>query len=418
MSNFFNQPSKFYPLDPNPQFNYPLDRQFSGFNNVSYVGDNLSKYDTRYTNISSENIYMNLNQPNPITNTQSIPMSYSDTRPISILPYKASSYAVCVISAYIPETSIHLFEWQDLITPTNGTPYDKYTISAEYWDGTGPLQSADAKLDFTPYYQTDLGGIQRVFDINQCLTSLNNGFSDLFDTMNIDSTICDPPKFYLNKENSIITIVCDTRMNPLGGANEYVQDPTEWEESNATSFIRIGWNYWVQQWFGTTFSGVVTNSSVNSSSSFILSIYNTSDPEQIITYPPATQTYYEMNQNTSSTDLFSTVEKVVIVSNIQTRPQYTSISAVGSLNNITPNSMQSLNILADFPITISSFNNGESSAPLVLAPLHHMWTDILTQDNLNIINYDIFVQRTDLTLNRLSLMPGQMCAVKLAFRLK
>lgn len=413
-----NKRDKFYPLDPRKDREYPLDKNFTNFNNVQYVGDSISKYDTRYTNLSEEDIFIILNKYNPIENTMNIPMQYDDSRQTSILPYKADRYKLCVISAYIPETSIYLFEWVNQVVPAVGSTYNKYTITVEYWNGT-TLTSTTVPLDFIPYVLSDVGsGLQRVFEINQCIVSLNDAYLQAFANLGITSGTCYAPKFYFNKNNSIITVVADTRMNPLGGVNQFINNPLDWIQDGTTTFVRMGWNYWVGQWFDSTFPSVVIGNNIDGNESIVLSVFDTSDPAQIIQYQGIGQTYYEINQANSSTDLFSTVEKVVVTSNIQVRPQYTSITSIGSINNIQPNSMQYLNILADFPTTISSFNNGESSAPLIFTPLHHAWTDIVTQDNLNLLSYKIFVQRTSGVLTPLALFPGQLCSLKILFRLK
>jgi hypothetical protein len=440
---------KFYPLENHPEKYFPIDKNFTNFNNVQYYGDSIGKYDKRLTNLSDENIIINLSQFNPTSNTFNIPMAYIETRDAPILPYKADSYALCVASCYIPSTSIYLFEWIDTVTPQSGINYDKYTITIEVNNVAGMADGVTTRaLEFVPYVRSDAtNGIKRVFEINQCVVSLNNAFKDMW---NIDlnilpadyNTVCYPPTFQLDVESSLIYILLDERVNPAsypapGTPNPSFNNSDVNTYDLASSWIKISFNYWVHQWFQSSFPCSIVSTNPIDLIACTLNIFNDFSNERFINYPYGVANgnipsaydpeisdgvnqliFYQLYQFNSTTELFSTVQKVIITSSIQVRPNYTRITAEGSANNITPSSMQYIGTLLDFSHTVSSFNNGESASPIEYTPVLHVWQDLLTQDQINQLSYAIHVQRTDGTLTSLQLLPGEMCNIKLMFRLK
>lgn len=439
--------TKYYPLEPHTEKFYPIDQNFTNYNNVSYYGDQISKYEKRYTNLSDENIILNLNQFNPINNLVPIDMGYSDTREQPILPYKADAYALCVSSVYIPSTSIYLFEWVDKVVANNGVEYDKYGIQIEINNIPGlPDGVYSWPLKFVPYIQTDsTGPVKRVFEINQCIVSLNNAFKELWDSLGVSTltdynTVCYPPSFQLDTESSLIYVIADQRINPPSLPGGLVPNPafikssiTDYVVGAGESWLVIGFNYWVHQWFQSSFPCTIVSTDPSNPVACYLNIYNDFSKSRFITYPygdanaPYPSAYdpditfrifYQLYQFNSTTELFSTIQKILVQSSLQVRPSYTTITAQGSYANINPDSMQFINTLIDFYHTASSFNNNEVSGPIEYIPPWHMWLDILTQDQIKNISFQVFVQRTDGVLNKLQLMPGEMCNIKLLFRLK
>lgn len=408
--------SKYYPLEGTREKFYPIDQNFTNFNNVAYVGNSISKYEQRATVLSNEDIFINLTQFNPIESNVIIPAAYNDARPTAILPYKASAYKLCVHAVYLPENSIYLFEWADTVTPVTGPTYDKYTVTVRYYDGVNPATSITVPLQFVPYYKEDevFGRVKRVFEISQVIESLNQAYATAFSTLGV--VACNPPVFVMDKNTSLIGIYADQRMNPPGQSNYLNPDPTTWVDNPGFVTITLGYNFWVSQWFTSSFPSLIIGSNIDGDQNTLLKIYNNSDPTLFTTIGGVT--YYNIWQSNSTTDLFSTVEKVLITSSLQTRPQYTSITAVSSITNIIPNSMNSINILLDFPLTLSSANNSEVSAPITYMPTRNDWQDLVVEDSLNLLNYRIFVQRTSGVLTQVFLNPGQCCSVKLLFRLK
>jgi len=203
------------------------------------------------------------------------------------------------------------------------------------------------------------------------------------------------------------------------------------------SWVRIGLNYWVSQWFQSSFPCTIVSQDPSALIACWLNIYNDYSPNRFTIYPygvangtipsaynPAISNggnqliFYQIFQFNSTTELFSDVQKVVVVSNLQERPSNSRITGFESINNITPNSMQNINILLDFGYTVSSFNNKESTSPIEYTTPWHMWQDILTQDQLVNLSYQVYVQRTSGILTLLELLPGEMSSVKLMFRLK
>jgi hypothetical protein len=410
---------KYYPLDNQPTKYYPTDKNFTNFNNVSYVGDSLSKYETHFTDLSEENILIQLNQYNPVNNNTQIQAAYESTRTSPILPYRPDKYSVCVHSVMLPETSIFLFEWIDTITNINGFRYDKYTVSARYWDGNA-VSSITLPLQFFPYIFSDINGpVKRVYEINQCIISLNNAFQNVFNTLGITFS---PPRFVFDKNTSLISIYCDSRYNLPGGANEFNPNPLSWTDEPGVPNVKIGWNFWVNQWFGSTFPSIIISEIPDDNQAVILSVYNNYNPNLFIQYgnPPAGQTYYEIVQANSSTDLFSTVEKILVTTSISIRPQYSSITGFISATQISQGiqSNQTISILLDFPLSLSSYNNSEISAPISYTPQTYLWQDIITEQPLSLVDYRIFVQRSNGVITPVFLNPGQMCSVKLLFVLR
>lgn len=446
---------KFYPLEPKEEKYYPLDKNFTNFNNVQYYGDSISKYDKRFTNLSDENIIVNLNQYNPSNNTDNIPMSYNETRLSALLPYRADSYALCVSNVYIPTTSIYLFEWQDNITYNTGVTRPKYKITAVVNNIDGIADGVyEQTLSFFPYVQSDTnpGAVKRVFEINQCIQSLNDAFVAMWFNMGVDSftkynTICYPPSFQLDIDTSLIYLVVDQRMNPpliakgpnIGNTNPSFTNPNAFSYpiGDNASWINIGLNYWISQWFQSSFPCTIISKNPSDDVACYLNVYNDYNPTRFTTYPygvlngtiPSAYNppisdggnqiiFYKIYQFNSTTELFSDVQKVIVTSNLQIRPTNTRVTAIGSIANIVPNSMQYINTLIDFGHTVSSFNNSESASPIDYRPPWHMWLDVLSQDQITQLSYNVFVQRNNGVLTPLELLPGEMCSVKLMFRLK
>jgi hypothetical protein len=399
---------------------YPLDQEFTNYNNVQYYGNSISKYDRHITSMSDENVFIQLNLFNPVVSQRPIVCSYEDNRQQPIIPYKPNKYGLCVNSVYLPSESIYLFEWVDTITPIGGLAYNKYTINVRYWDGN-VLRNRQEVVNFTPYFDVDINGpVKRVYEINQCLQSLNDAYARAFAHFPIPY---EPPRFVMDKETSLIYIICDIRYNDYtnaGNANAYNSIPATWTDQAGIVNIQLSWNYWVHQWFAQTFNGSIVRQQINEFEFFRTGPFFTGDATQVFTL--GGQSYYKMYQANSTTELFSTVEKIVIVSDLPIRNSYTSVTGFGSataLSNPTiQNSNQFLSILIDFPLTLSSYNNTEIEAPIVYTPKLHYWIDIESETPISRVNYRIYVQRTDGTLSDVLLYPGQCATVKLLFRLK
>lgn len=413
---------KFYPFDPRNNQNYNVGPALR-YANTSYEGDSVSIYNSplKTSIYSEEDIHLTLNKYNPFNSQIPILAQYTETRQSPILPYKSNSYKVCVAGCILPETSIYLFEWEDTVTLPDNTQYAKYTVTVEYSDGSGlPPAVQTESLEFFPYYtqDTQANGRRRVYSIDQVLQSINQAFSVAIIALKASAGLnadYKSPYFYMERNSSLISFLFD--FSQQGATNLTIENPLNY--LNTEIYIRISFNFNVHQWFADTFPSIIPDIGEISNLPYAyLKTFLRREPNYQVTVDATP--YWRITQMNSSTDLFSTVEKIIIVSNINTRPTYSSILGLSSLNNVNanPSSMSSINVLAQFPYTLSSFNNEEISKPLILQPPFHTWLDIITEQPIRELSYQILVLRTTGIVSEVTLMPGQVCSLNLIFSLK
>ncbi len=412
---------KYYPFDPKQQESMlgPTLR----YNSTSYEGDSISIYSRpAHTSLySEEDIYVSMNKFNPTNALFPIECSYFEQRQSPILPYKSLQYKLCMASVHIPENSIQLFNWDDKIRLEDGTEIDKYVITVEYNNGSSPTQESIIPLEFVSFYKSDeVSNIKRVYSIDQCLQSLNSAFARAYTILAIPGSspplLAKPPKFYLDTHTGLINFLFDYGNQGLTVINE--SDPTEYQNYPGESWVRISFNYNVYMWFSDSFpniipSGLVSPIPLSSDPKYsYLKTYQRIEPDYNINLFGTN--YWNISQTHNTTALFSNVSRILITSNIDTRPIYTSYIEPNQ-NNSNPSSMNSINILGDFHIENFSSSNvvqfdGHSTG--------HQWKDILTEQPLRTLSFNILALRNDGSITQVLLSPGKMASVKLIFSLK
>lgn len=432
---------KFYPFDPKGPNSLITNSPTIRYANTSYSGDDISIYaPPLHTSLfTEESININLIKYNPQNAQNDIEAAYNEVRTSPVLPYRSDKYKVCMHSVFLPEDSIALFNWQDIIVPSDGSPeYAKYSITVEYRPiNSLVIYNVTIPLEYVPYYQTDIIGIKRVFSIDQCLQSLNKAYKDAFADLIIQSAgpnvlTAKPPYFYMENNTSLISFLFDPSQQGIGIQSE--TNPLLYTEPTYSnqSFVRLSMNFNVHCWFADTFGSVIPPS-INGQLvpkqnepiySYLRTFYR-QEPGYIVSIPvlipPITNvSFWKITQMNSTTDLFSDVVRILVVSNtINTRPLYTQFSSIEQIDttNIT-SSMSSINILGDFAYTQSTYNNSEVSAPISYSSNPHNWLDIMTEEPLRLLSYRILVLRSNGVLSPVLLKPGKCCFLKLIFSLK
>ena len=403
--------NKYFPFDQT--YRRIQDSPRLSYSGVAYQGDEVSIYDNPlHTSIySQEDIKITLNQYNPEGSQTYVDARYTETRSMALLPYRPDQYKCCLYSAFIPATAIYLFEWVDQVVPTNtnNPPYDKYTVTVEYCDGINPVAISTEKLQFVPYYTTDsnAGSIKRVFSVDQVLQSLNDAIDNAYTDVGAPSN---PAYFYLNSDG-IISFLFDPA--DQGGVNEFVTNPLNYVTTD--SFVRISVNFWVAKFFGSSFPSIVLRNEISDQPYMYFKTYKRTEPNYVTVVDGVN--YWNIRQQNSTIDLFSDIEKIVVLSNLRTRPSFTNILGIGSSAS-NPSSMSSINSLGEFNYSLSSINNADISKPIIYYTTLHQWLDIQGSEPLEQLSYQIFTLRQNGFLTPIVLEAGSSCSIKLLFSLK
>lgn len=402
---------------------YPFDRTYKSiqegprmnYAGVNYAGDEVSIYDNPlHTSIySQEDIKITLNKYNPEGSQSYTDARYTETRSMALLPYRPEQYKCCLYSAFIPATAIYLFEWVDQVVPldTNIAPYDKYTVTVEYCDGS-TVTSQSETLQFVPYFSTDSNpnSIKRIFSVDQVLQSLNTAIKSAYIALAGAGVTARAAQFYMGSDG-LIGFLFDPSQQ--GANNLNIQDPLNYD--NTEEFIRISINFWVAKFFGSSFPSVVLPNEISSLPYLYFKTYERLEPDYNVTINSID--YWNIKQQNSTIDLFSDIEKIVVLSNIRTRPSYTNILGVGS-SSTAPSSMSSINSLGEFNYSLSSVNNADLSKPIIYTTNLHQWLDIQGTEPLEQLSYQLFTLRQNGFLTPIILEAGSSCSIKLLFSLK
>lgn len=404
---------KYYPFDQTYRSIQEGPRmQYTG---VNYVGDEVSIYDNPlHTSIySQEDIKITLNEYNRVGSQRFKEAKYTETRQMALLPYRPEQYKCCLYSAFIPATAIYLFEWNDTVVPDNPAvpPYDKYTVTVEYCDGA-TVTSVTEPLIFVPYYSTDSNpnSIKRVFNVDQVIQSINNALSAAYTSLSGAGVTAEPATLYMDSDG-LINILFDYSQQGVNNIN--IQNPLSFDTNE--EFIRISFNFWVAKFFGSSFPSVVLQNEISNLPYMYIKLYNRIQPNYTVSINSVN--YWNVKQQNSTIDLFSDIEKIVVLSNLRTRPSYTNILGVGSSASV-PSSMSSINSLGEFNYSLSSVNNADISKPIIYYTKLHQWLDILGTEPLEQLSYQLFCLRQNGILTPIEIEPASSCSIKLLFSLK
>lgn len=396
-------------------------------NRVTIKNENYSETDRRVTDYSNDDIYINLNIFNPITNTHLIPAIYNEQRVQSLFS-SPRDWKCALINLYCPTTNIPLFEWHNFL-PDNVTPFYTVTLVVKNYNAFEPDISATQQVLFTPYNETNF-----VYLFNQIVISVNNAFATCLNSLITAYNLTEgpnawqnnvnlpqsPPILYNDTDDSLFTLIVPFLYN----AQPSESDPIN--PNRARPFVQISINYRLNRLFDN-WPSVNQGEDPLIGNNIVLRVYDTKAPGWLgfsnnyypaipplpTTLVPNAQWQYNLKQQNSTTSLISSIKAIVIGSTMPLRYEFTNTI------NSTTGSLGAVGLLTDFSISISSANNGESEQPIIYNPTpQYHWIDVLAGDQFNILNFSIqYVDVYD-QFRMIMIAPGETATAKLLFSKK
>lgn len=414
----------FYGLD-----NYHVPQQNTRFpvNSSSvYYGANKNVYENRYTDLSDEDILVVLRafNTNVLESNISVPAVYSEQRTQSILPFKPNKYKVAVLGVYTDSTLIPLFNFANNIYTVTLSLLNVPDLSPAFVNISYTIQ-----VDYVPYNVPDSTAVvQPIYLYSQMIIAINNAYRTAFNTIVAQFDSIYGAGAYASYSQVIGGITVTLPLVPPRFVNDnvstlfYLQAPIQcnWDQYNSDPlnptagypFMQISANYCVNSLF-RLMPSVVPNPLVPSISGqdVFYRVYDTGN--SWINYRNGD--YYNMYEGNSSTDLWSNIQGLAVITSMPIRNTFfNTIASTQEGNGSTP----SEGILLNFPYTVTSYST-ESLQPISYEPQSEfIWNDILAQDSLSYLQYNIVAITKDGAFEAINIPPQSLASVKLLFRLK
>jgi hypothetical protein len=417
------------------------------------TNEDYSQWNTRTTNLSNEDIYVNLQVNNPPEAIQPVPANYSEYRTQPLLE-DGANYKMAITNLYAPGTSIPLFNFVNEIS--TGVP--KYTVTLTMTQDVGgaappPGLVSTVPIVFIPYKVNDYDQTKVfVYTFNQLVLMVNDGFERAYNQLvtlygepawaaavTAGQLPGQPPKIVFNPETQLFSIVVPFLYN----ADMNNSEPLE--PTAGIPFIAISMNWNTFNWFqnlpAVAFSYLYgPNPPQNPQyDNVVLRIYNTGRPNSLNPFqfysptythatptspPPAPPTAknagsfwafpqyqgdvawaYQIEQQDQSLDNISTVRSIVVRSQMPVRAEF-----INSTNNST--SVSLVNVLADFSVSLTQ------GSPILYTPEPvFRYIDILS-NFVNQLNYQIYWADQNGDEYPVMVNPGETVEMKLVFTRK
>lgn len=417
------------------------------------TNEDYSKWNTRTTTLSNEDIYVNLQINNPPEALNPVPAFYSEYRNQPLLE-DATNYKMAITNIYAPGTNIPLFKFVENLS--NGQ--FRYAVTLRMVQDVGgaapPVTMANgstAGVSYIPFKinDYDTGTNDFVYNFNQLVLMVNDAFNRAYIALrlaynaapgkNWDNEVAAgtlpnvAPKIVFNPETQLFSIVAPFLYNPD------MTNPNPLNPTGGIPFIAISMNWNAYNWFQNLPAiaqdyRYESNGAGNPYDNVTLRIYNTGRPNALIpvqfytppytaakpasfpgpagntwAYPtlggPDTAYVYSIEQQDQSLENISTVRSIVVRSSMPVRAEY-----INATNNST--SVGLVNILADFAVSLTQ------GSPILYTPSPvFRYIDCLA-DYFNQLGYQLWWADQNGDEYPIMVSPGETVELKMVFTRK